>query len=301
MEPTKNEKLAQRLFQNFDILDKHTDPWGIVHLWVMLTKELAWYLRGIMRENRPITASHRTKIYRDIKHGHFQYLAEPMQIDATGQVFNFQHRLEAFLKVCDEDPGQTLPIQISVGFEFRGYQGLDKTNPRSRASDMKMRHVLNSHVLNIAVAYIISYLETKDFHTATSKTVTSAEDQEFLDQHPELISYALQAVQKGVIMSSSWLIALRYIFGLYDPEAAKTLIDQIIEQRRLDLGMPAYAFKQWAAKHLQPRKRNLAQWQNRIAAYTLSEMFIKLRNGEIVKRCNTAKQMPDLGPLHRGD
>jgi hypothetical protein len=289
---TKNEEIANRLFGDFPILDIFTDPFGIIHLYATLDEKLAQFLMSRMRHNRPFDSYQVTRLNRDMKHDEFFYLCEPVHIDASGQVFNFHHRLKAFLLTCKELPGFTIPVEICVGFEFPGFEKLDKTKPRSRGQDMKLRHISYYNFQATSVPYILSFLEVKDFTRDGICTVTSSECIEFLNNHPEVAAYATQiANRQKLALPASWLIALRYIYGLVDQSDAETfIIQQIVEERKLDVGMPAYAFKLWAE-----RKVLKGPVAHRLGACTLTEMFLRFRKGETVKLCRSVFQMPNLG------
>jgi hypothetical protein len=289
---TNNEELLNLLFDNFPILDIHTDPFGIVHLYTNLDEKLAQFLVSIMRHNRPLDFYQVARLKRDMKHDEFLYLCEPIHIDAGGQVFNFQHRLKAFLLTCQELPEFTMPVEICLGFEFPGFEKLDKTKPRTRGQDMKLRNVAYYNFQSTAVPYIVSFLETKDFTAEMMRSITSSECLEFLKNHPEVMGYASQiASRQKLLLPASWLVALRYVCGLVDQGDAETfIIQQIVEERKLDDGMPAYAFKLWAEG-----KGRQGPVTNRLMAYTLTEMFLRFRRGESVKHCRVVKQMPDLG------
>lgn len=263
-----------------------------------LTPGVAEYLLSINTHNRRKTKLGVGKYTLDMAAGRWPYTGDTIKVTTDGKIADGQHRLTAYLQVCEDNPGFTLDVALATGIEPAAQNNMDIQIPRSVGNALDLSGVTHGNSVAAAANQYIRMVDRRMFK--------GAHDAESRLSRPEITEWVLGNLWfaelvaninggSGTPFSPRYAAACYAHFATLDKDAADEFWEKLKTGANLSVGDPILTLRERALRN--SKEKTVLSDRETLAMFI--QAWNAFRNGSTVTRLQrprntgwTAKNFP---------
>lgn len=203
-----------------------------------ITPEVAASYLAVNKENRSLSQAAVRQYARDLACGRWTFNNDAICFSVDGRLINGQHRLEGCVS-----SGVEMQAIVVRGLPADTQHNMDGGRRRTASDALHLTGHTYTSLLSATAKQAILYSSGRMFRDAKEQRVSTAEIQEFVDQHPDLLpAVELASLHQKRIDARPSVTALAYwLFSQIDVEAASTFIEELASRVGQTEGSPILA------------------------------------------------------------